>query len=215
MIQRHIDDAAKGALDVVLDRTFALQDAAAAHAYIESRQAVGRVLLIPWSRVRHFEKGEHGMQQGLGQGRAGDRWVAWHRCGDRPTARTRWRRRRDHLCRVARQPTTRFAPSRPPAGGPGPSAPTAPTPGGAARHRRDVQTLGRLDVLVNNAGIVTMTALEQFSLEDFDRMVAINVRAVFVAVQRAARYMGDGGRIITIGSVNADRMPFAAVPPTR
>ena len=78
-----------------------------------------------------------------------------------------------------------------------------------------MQTLGRLDVLVNNAGIVTMTALEQFSLEDFDRMVAINVRAVFVAVQRAARYMGDGGRIITIGSVNADRMPFAAVPPTR
>jgi NADPH2:quinone reductase len=47
MIQRHIDDAAKGVLDVVLDRTFALQDAAAAHAYIESRQAVGRVLLIP------------------------------------------------------------------------------------------------------------------------------------------------------------------------
>jgi NADPH2:quinone reductase len=47
MIQRHIDDAAKGLLEVVLDKTFALKDAAAAHAYIESRQAVGRVLLIP------------------------------------------------------------------------------------------------------------------------------------------------------------------------
>jgi NADPH2:quinone reductase len=47
MIQRHIDDAAKGKLKVVIDKTFALKDAAAAHAYIESRQAVGRVLLIP------------------------------------------------------------------------------------------------------------------------------------------------------------------------
>lgn len=47
MIQRHIDDAAKGKLKVVIDKTFPLKDAAAAHAYIESRQAVGRVLLIP------------------------------------------------------------------------------------------------------------------------------------------------------------------------
>jgi NADPH2:quinone reductase len=46
-IQRLIDDAAKGALKVVIDRTFPLSEAAAAHAYIESRQAVGRVLLIP------------------------------------------------------------------------------------------------------------------------------------------------------------------------
>jgi NADPH:quinone reductase len=47
MIQRHIDDAAAGKLKVVIDRTFALKDAAAAHAYIEGRGAVGRVLLIP------------------------------------------------------------------------------------------------------------------------------------------------------------------------
>lgn len=46
-IQRLIDDAARGALKVVIDRTFPLSEAAAAHAYIESRQAVGRVLLIP------------------------------------------------------------------------------------------------------------------------------------------------------------------------
>ncbi|MDR3511603.1 MAG: zinc-binding alcohol dehydrogenase family protein [Caulobacteraceae bacterium] len=46
-IQRLIDDAAKGALNVVIDRTFPLSEAAAAHAYIESRKAVGRVLLIP------------------------------------------------------------------------------------------------------------------------------------------------------------------------
>ena len=46
-IQRHIDAAAKGELKVVIDRTFPLKEAAAAHEYIESRQAVGRVLLIP------------------------------------------------------------------------------------------------------------------------------------------------------------------------
>ncbi len=47
MIQRHIDDAAKGKLEVVIDKTFPLREAAAAHRYIESRQAVGRVVLIP------------------------------------------------------------------------------------------------------------------------------------------------------------------------
>ena len=46
-IQRLIDEAARGELTVVIDRTFPLAQAAAAHAYIESRQAVGRVLLIP------------------------------------------------------------------------------------------------------------------------------------------------------------------------
>jgi NADPH2:quinone reductase len=46
-IQRLIDEAALGAFAVVIDRTFPLAEAAAAHAYIESRRAVGRVLLIP------------------------------------------------------------------------------------------------------------------------------------------------------------------------
>jgi 3-oxoacyl-[acyl-carrier protein] reductase len=68
---------------------------------------------------------------------------------------------------------------------------------------------GRLDILVNNAGIAVIKPLEQFSLADFDQTVAVNVRGVFVAAQEASRHMSDGGRIITIGSVNADRMPFA------
>ena len=46
-VQRLIDEAARGDLEVVIDRSFPLSEAAAAHAYIESRQAVGRVLLIP------------------------------------------------------------------------------------------------------------------------------------------------------------------------
>lgn len=46
-IQRLIDDAARGEIRVVIDRTFPLSEAAAAHAYIESRQAVGRVVMLP------------------------------------------------------------------------------------------------------------------------------------------------------------------------
>ena len=72
-----------------------------------------------------------------------------------------------------------------------------------------VAELGRLDVLVNNAGLAALAPIEQFTMEDFDRTVAVNVRAVFVASQEAARRMTSGGRILTIGSVNADRMPFA------
>ena len=47
MIERLIDDVAAGELQVVVDRTFPLAEAAAAHAYIESRQAFGRVVLVP------------------------------------------------------------------------------------------------------------------------------------------------------------------------
>ncbi|QXI26986.1 3-oxoacyl-ACP reductase family protein [Pseudomonas vanderleydeniana] len=72
-----------------------------------------------------------------------------------------------------------------------------------------VKAFGRLDILVNNAGVLAMGPLETFSLEDFDRTLAINVRSVFIATQEAARHMGDGGRIINIGSTNAERMPFA------
>ncbi|SDG48315.1 3-oxoacyl-[acyl-carrier protein] reductase [Pseudomonas benzenivorans] len=72
-----------------------------------------------------------------------------------------------------------------------------------------VEHFGRLDVLVNNAGVLAIAPIEEFSLDDFDRTLAVNVRSVFVASQEAARHMGAGGRIITIGSTNAERMPFA------
>jgi 3-oxoacyl-[acyl-carrier protein] reductase len=71
------------------------------------------------------------------------------------------------------------------------------------------RTLGRIDILVNNAGTAVLAPIDQLSLEDFDRMVAINLRGVFVAIQESIKHMGEGGRVITIGSVNADRVPFA------
>ncbi|MQX40787.1 SDR family oxidoreductase [Sinorhizobium meliloti] len=68
---------------------------------------------------------------------------------------------------------------------------------------------GQLDILVNNAGVLHWSPFETFSLEDFDETLAVNVRSVFVASQAAAKHMGEGGRIINIGSCNADRVPSA------
>ena len=50
--------------------------------------------------------------------------------------------------------------------------------------------------------------IDTYSLEDFDRMVAINIRAAFIGIQAAARKMKDGGRIIVIGSNTAIRTAF-------
>jgi 3-oxoacyl-[acyl-carrier protein] reductase len=63
-----------------------------------------------------------------------------------------------------------------------------------------VQTLGRLDVLVNNAGMVIPMRVEETDLADFDRVFAVNVRGTFVATKEALRHMKPGGRIIMIGS---------------
>ncbi len=82
-----------------------------------------------------------------------------------------------------------------------PSAVAAAVDGAAER-------LGRLDILVNNAGVFTLGSVADMPLAEFDRTLAVNVRAVFAAAQAAARHMGEGGRIITIGSVNAGRVPF-------
>jgi 3-oxoacyl-[acyl-carrier protein] reductase len=71
-----------------------------------------------------------------------------------------------------------------------------------------VREFGRLDILVNNAGILIGGSVDQYDLADFDRMLAINVRAVFVAVQAALPHLEPGSRIITTGSVVADRSGF-------
>jgi len=63
--------------------------------------------------------------------------------------------------------------------------------------------------LINNAGILTLATIDSYPLEDFDRMLAVNVRAVVVAVQAALRHMRSGARIVTIGSIAAERVGFA------
>jgi 3-oxoacyl-[acyl-carrier protein] reductase len=70
-----------------------------------------------------------------------------------------------------------------------------------------VREFGRLDILVNNAGIIIGGPLEEMTIEQADRLWAVDVRAVFAATQAAARHMSDGGRIITIGSALAERVP--------
>jgi len=59
-----------------------------------------------------------------------------------------------------------------------------------------VAQLGGLDILVNNAGVANSGPVESFSFETFDRTLAINIRAVFAAIQCAIPHLGAGGRII-------------------
>ncbi|MFI9556898.1 SDR family NAD(P)-dependent oxidoreductase [Nonomuraea endophytica] len=68
--------------------------------------------------------------------------------------------------------------------------------------------LGRLDILVNNAGIAPFGPLEEVTLEELDRTMAVHARAAFLLAQAAVPYMRNGGRIVTIGSSLAERVPY-------
>lgn len=72
-----------------------------------------------------------------------------------------------------------------------------------------VAELGGIDILVNNAGVALLGPIDDFPLADFDRTVGVNLRAAFLATQAAVRHMRAGGRIVMIGSCNAERIPFA------
>ncbi len=72
---------------------------------------------------------------------------------------------------------------------------------------RAAAELGRLDILVNNAGVGVLGPIESLTLADIDRVLQVNVRAAFLASQAAAAKMERGGRIVTIGSCMAARVP--------
>lgn len=70
-----------------------------------------------------------------------------------------------------------------------------------------VRTFGRLDILVNNAGIAPFGPFEEVTTEELDRTLGIHAKAAFLLAQAAVPYMGEGGRIVTIGSSLVERVP--------
>ena len=76
------------------------------------------------------------------------------------------------------------------------------------------QSWGGLDILVNNAGVTHACDINALTEEDFDRVMAINLKSAVFGTQRAARLMGSGGIIINMSSVNAilgipNQIPYA------
>jgi len=78
----------------------------------------------------------------------------------------------------------------------------------AIRHSVDeaARVLGGLDILVNNAAIARYGAVADIAVEDIDALLDVNVRGPILAAQAAIPYLGQGGRIVTIGSAGADRI---------
>ena len=72
---------------------------------------------------------------------------------------------------------------------------------------------GRLDILVNNAGVFVTGEVGDSSTDvgKFDRQFAVNVGGVAAAVRAAATVMGEGGRIISIGSAVGTHVPFPGI----
>ncbi|WP_425053511.1 SDR family NAD(P)-dependent oxidoreductase [Psychromarinibacter sp. S121] len=69
------------------------------------------------------------------------------------------------------------------------------------------ETFGRFDILVSNAPVGDQSLAKDVDLEVLERAMAVNIRAPFVGAQAAARHMTKGGRIISIGTTNAVRVP--------
>ncbi|UOE52560.1 SDR family oxidoreductase [Mucilaginibacter sp. SMC90] len=69
---------------------------------------------------------------------------------------------------------------------------------------KTVSEFGGLDILVNNAGILTLKDISELTIADYDELMDVNVKAVFVAAKEAVKHLKSGGRIISIGSNMGD-----------
>lgn len=78
---------------------------------------------------------------------------------------------------------------------------------------KTVKTFGTIDILVNNAGMAIPKPVVDTTLEEFDRVFAVNVRGTFVATQAALKHMKAGGRIIMIGSCVGERVLTSGLTP--
>ncbi|MBB2168539.1 SDR family oxidoreductase [Gluconacetobacter aggeris] len=87
----------------------------------------------------------------------------------------------------------------------------ATTEGNVTAITRTVAALGRLDVLVCNAGMYPYGPIGEMSVEQIDRTLHLNVRAVMVETMEAVKHMGAGGRLIYIGSAFGQRAPFPGI----
>ena len=73
---------------------------------------------------------------------------------------------------------------------------------------RVAQEKGQLDILVNNAAILAGADLLNVTEEDFDRNVQVNLKGVYFLTKAAAEHMGEGGRIVNIGSIFGESVPY-------
>lgn len=71
-----------------------------------------------------------------------------------------------------------------------------------------VESFGKLDAVVVNAGIFKIATIDAVAEADLDEMLRINVRGVYLSIQAAAAQLNDGGRVVTIGSNVAIRTGF-------
>ncbi|MFD5899750.1 SDR family NAD(P)-dependent oxidoreductase [Streptomyces sp. NPDC060366] len=76
---------------------------------------------------------------------------------------------------------------------------------------RTAAEFGSIDILVNNAGVFPYGPVQDVTLAEIDRTLAVHVRGVFVATQAAVRHMGRGGRVISVGSCWSNRVPVPGV----